>query len=311
MSLQTLPVPVAHPSLPGAPKLKRISRSVARQVCRAYPLLSGCTQLANLRFLAGMTDEDELVEDRLRDGSIIRLQLNDYGGRSMYYFGDYDPKITRILQRVLRRGDHVIDIGANFGLISLLSAKLVGPTGSVHAFEPQTTLASLISQSAAANNYSHLVTHPVGLSDTDGVVDMFTEPGVTGAASLVRDDKAHLQRTSVRVVAAGNYLTGLGLPRTRLLKIDVEGHEHTVLESAKEFLTDTPPEAILFETQDAEIPLRKRPVASLLASLGYIFYPICKSTVRLKLYRDDELTPERGDSAHDVLAIHSTSNIRV
>ena len=37
---------------------------------------------------------------------------------------------------VLRRGDAVLDIGANFGFHTMLLSRLVGSTGRVIAFEP-------------------------------------------------------------------------------------------------------------------------------------------------------------------------------
>lgn len=293
-----------RPALPSPlPMPSRFLRTAIATLCRTYPLLSGCTQIANRPLLRRLTSHDEFAVAKLRDGSKIHLQLNDYGGRSMYYFGDYDPKITKILKQLLRPGDSVIDMGANFGLISLMAAKLVGRRGEVHAFEPQPDLAALIEAAAIDNDYRQLMVHPIALSDVDGEAEMFMSPGVTGAASLVRDDLAGVQSQAVRTAAAGSYLESLDLTRTRLLKIDVEGHEHTVLSAAKTWLSRTPPDAILYETQDYETPLAERPVSKLLVSLGYQLYPITKSRLRLKLVPSELLSPFARDHAHDVLAV--------
>ncbi|QDT08779.1 FkbM family methyltransferase [Planctomycetes bacterium K23_9] len=290
-------------SRPAPPISQQFLRATIAKFCRVYPLLSGCTQIANFSLLRHLTDQEEFVVSKLRDGSAIHLQLNDYGGRSMYYFGDYDPKITKILKKLLRPGDNVIDIGANFGLISLMAAKLVGPRGQVHAFEPQVGLASLIEAAAADNDYRHLLVHPIALSDADGEAEMFLSPGVTGAASLVRDDLAGVQSESVRVAAAGAYFDSLGLAKTRLVKIDVEGHEYTVLKAAEPWLSKHRPDAILFETQDYDTPLADRPVLRLLEPLGYEFYPITKSRLRFNLLPSESLSPWARDHAHDVLAV--------
>ena len=278
-------------------------RSTFKALCRAYPLLSGCTQIANLRPLRALTNKDETCVCRLRDGSLIHLELNDYGGRSMYYFGDYDPKITRVLRRTLSPGDNVVDIGANFGLISLQAAKIVGSNGAVHAFEPQRGLADQIKTSARLNGYRQLTVHPTALSDSDGETTMFVSPGVTGAASLVREDLAGVQTESVSTANAGSYLDALELNSVQLLKIDVEGHELTVLKAAEDWLRKVKPSAVLFETQDHEIPLRERPVVEFLDSLGYKFYPIGKARFQLNLELDDFTPQNIRDSAHDVLAV--------
>lgn len=288
--------------------ISRGLRQAARGFCRFYPLLSGCTQISNHRLLHRMTRFDELKDIRLKDGSMMRVQLNDYGGRSMYFFGDYDPKVTVLLRRLLRPGDHLIDIGANFGLISLMAAKLVGATGSVHAFEPQVALAGYLSDSARLNRYGQLVVHPVGLSDGDREMAMFVQPGITGAASLVRSELPSQTQSLVRVVDAGAYLAKLGVPRLRMVKIDVEGHEYAVLSSARVFLEGNIPETILFESQEADVPFHDRPTVQLLTQLDYEFYPIGKSLFRLRLQRECELPSNVRDRAHDILAVHRSAH---
>ena len=42
------------------------------------------------------------------------------------------------LRAVVRPGDHVFDVGAAYGMYTFPLAHIVGATGSVHSFEPQT-----------------------------------------------------------------------------------------------------------------------------------------------------------------------------
>src|SRR5690606_15800512 len=44
--------------------------------------------------------------------------------------------IALCLKRLLRPGMRVVDVGANIGYVTVISAKLVGPSGSVYAVEP-------------------------------------------------------------------------------------------------------------------------------------------------------------------------------
>ena len=53
--------------------------------------------------------------------------------------------------QVLRAGDVVVDAGAGFGVSALAFAKVVGSTGSVHAFEAQRVLSQLVCSNAATN----------------------------------------------------------------------------------------------------------------------------------------------------------------
>ncbi|MEK7124202.1 MAG: FkbM family methyltransferase, partial [Patescibacteria group bacterium] len=50
--------------------------------------------------------------------------------------GNFQPIISEILKRYLKKGDTFIDAGANIGYFSFVAAGLVGKEGRVHSFEP-------------------------------------------------------------------------------------------------------------------------------------------------------------------------------
>src|SRR5438067_1424811 len=131
---------------PSAPTVPWATR-VAQRACRLYPLFSGCGALANLPLLRRLAPPAGTVTTDLRDGSRIRVRPGDYIGRAVFFFGDLDPKLRWVFSRVLRPGDAALDIGANCGVMSLFAARLVGPAGQVHAFEPQPDLAALLRES--------------------------------------------------------------------------------------------------------------------------------------------------------------------
>src|SRR5262245_32506559 len=54
-------------------------------------------------------------------GATIDLNLEDYVERRIYY-ANYEPELVRFLGRILRPGDHVVDIGANIGFLSMVAA---------------------------------------------------------------------------------------------------------------------------------------------------------------------------------------------
>src|SRR5262252_9508909 len=74
--------------------------------------------------------------------------------RTVRYEGDAERHNLNFMQRYLRVGDAVLDIGAN------PAARLVGPPGRVDAFEPSPAMrAALIENIAAANVKSVVVVH--------------------------------------------------------------------------------------------------------------------------------------------------------
>jgi FkbM family methyltransferase len=60
-----------------------------------------------------------------------------------------------------------LDVGANFGLLSLVASDAVGPEGAVHAFELQPHLAAMLERSTRPNRFNQLCVHHVALSDRD------------------------------------------------------------------------------------------------------------------------------------------------
>lgn len=235
-----------------------------------------------------------------RGGAEILVPIEDWIGRTLYYFGDLDPKITWVLKRILRPGDTVLDIGANVGLVSIIARQIVGNNGKVHAFEPQPTLVDLMYKSLEKNGYSDVVIHKVALGVEKEEKELFIPEGHFGAASLIRESFKG-NKISVRVENATTYLASLGLPPIRLVKMDVEGYEAEIIKGAWDFFETNRPDAILFELNDHSVPFFQQPVIGLLSELGYQFLNIRKSKLKMRLCRINSSTPSK-QYGHDILA---------
>ncbi len=269
---------------------------------RLYPLYSGCLKLANSKlFRWALGQQQGLVWTRLRGGAWLLIPIDDWIGRTLYYFGDLDPKVTWVCKQILRPGDVVLDIGANLGLISLFSRQIVGEKGLVYAFEPQPALVDLMCQSLEKNGYSDVKVHQIALGVQKGTMELFVPTGHAGAASLIR--KEHFQGNNVSVVVenASEYLAQLNLPPIRLVKIDVEGFEAEIIEGASEFFETNRPDAILFELNDYSIAFLEQPIVKRLSKLGYQFFDIPKSKFRMRLYPLDSRASKW--YGHDILAV--------
>ncbi|MEQ9453428.1 MAG: FkbM family methyltransferase, partial [Phycisphaeraceae bacterium] len=175
----------------------------------------------------------KLWVDRFRvPGSGLRLDLDlgTYPDCCMA-FGLYELATARLLRRVVREGDVVVDGGANLGYFTLLMATLVGPAekgGRVHAFEPDPRNRKRLMDHLALNGLEDRVTvHGVALSDRGGwaTLHRFVETDSAhnhGMSSLYGAEEGATEGYDVETVRLDEVVGGADV---RLMKLDLEGAE--------------------------------------------------------------------------------------
>jgi len=218
--------------------------------------------------------------------------------------GYNDSKVSRIIERVVREGDTVIDIGANHGEHTITCSQLVGERGFVHAIEPNPKLAEMIRKSLKANNITNAKVHELALSDKDGKSWFYVNAQISGTGSLEKNNRPNTQRIVVDVRRGDSFFAELPIEKVRLMVIDVEGHEQALFTGAKEFLQNVQPEVILFESLELNAVFWDRSIVKTIKSFGeYVFYEIPKTYMRVRVNSINLRKPKT--SGHDFLAIHT------
>ena len=141
--------------------------------------------------------------------------------------GAYEPEVAAIFRRVLRPGMGVIDIGANMGFFSMLSASLVGEAGFVLAVEPNPRNARLLECSRRANGFGQMQVAQVAAGPETGLLALHTSHS-TGTASAVADGLAAMLAARTVPSLAIDCLVPAG-QRIDFIKIDVDGGEYRAL----------------------------------------------------------------------------------
>jgi FkbM family methyltransferase len=93
------------------------------------------------------------------------LEPWDYVPSRLFFFGTWEPSMSRAMQRVGQDGMVALDIGANIGYYTLLLAGIAGPKGRVFAFEPVPSIREKLECNVAANGLSQVQVFPYGVSD--------------------------------------------------------------------------------------------------------------------------------------------------
>ena len=185
----------------------------------------------SLRGLAAPTPSSDVVLAELPDFRIY-CDVSDPAVGKHVHAGHYEPEVAAIFRRLLKPGMGVIDIGANIGFFSMLSATLVGPAGFVLAVEPNPHNAKLLECSRRVNGFEHVRLAQVAAGPDTGVLALHTSHS-TGTTSEVQDGLAAMLAADTvpciqldRLVPAGR--------RIDFIKIDVDGAEYKALLGCRE-----------------------------------------------------------------------------
>lgn len=228
-----------------------MNRLVARAIIKTWPLPFGEVRL--LRWLNPSPPNVESVTTRLRGyRSLLSYDPRSYIGRYIYFRGIFEQQIVSRIASFVRKGMTVIDIGANIGQHTCVTAELVGPTGCVLSIEPQAAVRRRLVENVALNAFSNVavVSHAVGNISGSGRL-YHTFASNDGAATLGFIAGAFSEEVSVRTLC--QVADEVGVERADIVKIDVEGAEYQVLCGSERFLDRNPPTAIFVECIDKHL----------------------------------------------------------
>jgi FkbM family methyltransferase len=228
------------------PIVERVGPPIVRAAIRHLPPRRRGIRLANgLRRRLELTDPVRL--SREPSGMRLRCDLRDKLSFDIYFRGWVDEAVETWMRRWLRPGDHYIDVGAHIGYLVSLAAECVGPEGRIDAFEPNPdTFAKLDAAVRDAGDRAAAITvrkAAVGAEEGEATlhVPAGTDAHQSSEASLAPGE-GFSATTQVPVIRLDDLpLDG----EVRLLKIDTEGYELSVLQGARGLLDRC--EAVLIE----------------------------------------------------------------
>jgi FkbM family methyltransferase len=187
---------------------RSLNQSAIRQLCSAV-YLGGetilCRVLGRYKMFVDSTDV----------GLSTHLMLDGY----------WEMWLTEALTQVIKPGMVVVDIGANLGYFTVLMADLVGPTGAVHAFEPNPGIAARLMKNVYANGFLDrvsLYTDPLGAGEGQELF-LVIPPGEPKNAHLTSYAVADALPVTLR-----RFDSYPALLDADVIKIDVEGAERDI-----------------------------------------------------------------------------------
>jgi FkbM family methyltransferase len=156
--------------------------------------------------------------------------------------GSYEADVTTVFRRLLAPGMAVVDVGANIGYFTMLSASIVGPTGFVLAVEPNAANARLLEASRRLNGFVMVTVAQLAAGRSVGLLALNTSHS-NGTTSDPSEDAAQLFAATTVPSVPLDLLAPPG--RTiDLVKVDVEGAEYNALLGASHMLARDMPRII-------------------------------------------------------------------
>lgn len=135
-------------------------------------------------------------------------------------------------RRFLREGDTVVDVGANIGLCTLLSARIVGTNGHVYSYEPHPRTYNQLCKNIKLNSLTQVTAYNLGASNEEEKT-LFTDEYVTDINHVDTNGKVEVRLLPIDSILPKE------LTEVTLLKVDVEGYELFALKGAEHTLKRT------------------------------------------------------------------------
>ena len=204
----------------------------------------------------------------------LKLYLDKKDSLNLSINTNYEPIETKFVKDKVKKGQIVVDVGANIGYYTTLLASLVGETGKVYAFEPDRENYELLKRNISANNLSNVIAENMAVSDVTCEIEMFYSNDKGDQRIYNSNDGRSSYK--VKAITLDDYFKSIN-EEIHFLKMDIQGAEGMALIGMKTTINKN--KSILLNVEYWPYGLEKCGFGSynllkLLESLGLDFYDL-------------------------------------
>jgi len=167
-----------------------------------------------------------------------KIFLGDKGPLSMELAtnGIWEKIETEFMLKTIKKGDIVIDIGANIGYFTLLFAKCVGQNGKVFAFEPEPKNFELLKKNISVNKYENVVCENSAVSNKNEKIKLYLSEKSVGQHRIYSSGEVSDNSVLVDSITVDDYFKNINKEKITFIKIDAEGTEFFILKGMEKLL---------------------------------------------------------------------------
>jgi FkbM family methyltransferase len=217
-----------------------------------------------------------LKQVEFRGASFLVLANEDIGSR-LLSFKEYERNEITTLERLVRKDDVCVDVGANIGIHTIFMARKAHERQTI-AFEPVPFNRNVLAVNIGLNEIVNIQVHDCVLSDSVGTVEFSVSEDAAYSSLRPTKVKREASSLSARSDTLDNLFAKMR-QKVDVIKIDVEGAELLVLKGGEQLLT-TPelrPRALLVELcsqHQSTYGYGAEDVISYMETLGYNVYSV-------------------------------------
>jgi len=153
---------------------------------------------------------------------------------------DWFEDEIKFLRRLLKPGEKIIDIGANYGVYTLSMARTVQEHGHIWAFEPASSTAAFLEQSIAANHFTNITLEKSALSNVTGLAQ-FSINEHSELNAVVHGTNPDAPSETVPLKTLDQCMASYDWADIAFVKIDAEGEEENIIKGGTRFFAERSP----------------------------------------------------------------------
>ena len=189
-----------------------------------------------------------------------------------YAFGQENVLLRNSISLLKNKSDIVIiDIGANYGFLSLAWVQCLKPNVKVYSLEAHPNAYKNMHQSIIDNNIQNSMSaYNYAVGQNNGELEMYIRN-----TSLNKNPESQNSKDKIKVpmICIDSFVKNENLKKIDLIKIDVDGMEYEILEGAHETIKMFRPDMIIETNNDIRI-------MNLVKEWGYYLYNLNLSRVK-------------------------------
>lgn len=195
-----------------------------------------------------------------------------------------DKHEIALLNKYIKKGDVVLDIGANIGFYTKILSGLVGDTGKIYAFEPdKTNFAHLINNTENLKNVEFI---NKAVSDKSGTITLY-QSDLLNVDHKTYPTEDYTSKTEIECVAIDDMIPN---HKVDFIKIDIQGFEYFAFQGMKEIFKQNANLKIIAELYPYGLNnsgIKVDEFVSFLRNSGFYIYRMSENT--LNILTDDNV----------------------